>query len=534
MSERYLYRSLSSPTSIRLLHGCGVPEISRKPVQEIDGFPIFGPEQYTTQEYYLQEVDLDSNPEFEALSYTWKDDPIQTTSSWETITCDGREMAITDGLGNALRRLSTIKRDVPIWIDAICINQENTTERSNQVNMMERIYSAARTVVIWLGPTLTPKTWYFSGPQVSIQLMEDLPRLDASSSDNPLDFRRTAGALKGFGVSLVDLIALADFFGRPWFSRVWTIQELLLANEIVVYWGPFEIEWKTLYNTALVVSIFFQYTEVSGVIRRADQKWIDGARMHVLLKRLDQPLSKEPLDYYFDLSRSHAATDPRDKVFALLGLAEPGPGTVPFEADYSLPVEMVYMACASYVMRGRTGLQLLSMVEDKAERKLSGLPSWVPDLTAAARARRLRFHRAPARESQRHEIKGSSLVVEASSCAIVEAVAEGLEEIMDELWPLDLLRMLSSFGPVYATGERTLDVLCQTLAAPVVGPQEVDAELLRKSFDHWLVMQFMLSIAWADGYLQSSRHFLSRFLTGSATARGKNRDSLPGNWSESL
>lgn len=123
---------------------------------------------------------------------------------------------------------------------------------------------------------------------------------------------------------------------------------------------------------------------------------------------------------------------------------------------------------------------------------------------------------------------------EASSCAIVEAVAEGLEEIMDELWPLDLLRILSSFGPVYATGERTLEVLCQTLAAPVVGPQEVDAELLREGFDHWLVMQFMLPIAWADGYLESSGHFLSRFLTGSATARGNNRDSLPGNWPESL
>ncbi|EKG20144.1 Heterokaryon incompatibility [Macrophomina phaseolina MS6] len=536
MPGQYKYRTLSRPTSIRLLHGCGLNQSPGRSFQEIDGTRVFGPEQYTAQEYSLQEANLDANPKFEALSYTWQSDPTKpTTSSQEVIRCDGHELAITQNLADALRRLSTVQRDAPIWIDAVCINQEDIAERNQQVNMMGRIYSSARAVVVWLGPTRVSDAEHMSVPQRRLQMMEALPQLaESSPADDHVDFRYAAGALKGFEITATTLVALAHVFDSPWFSRVWTIQEIMLANEVVVYSGPFEYPWKTMYNTALVVGALFNNIRPTGWLAAIDRKYVEGARLHVLMKRFGQPLRRRPLEFYFDLARSHGATDPRDKVFALLGLAEPEPRTEYLDADYSRTVQEVYLLCASYVLRGRTGLQLLSMVEDKSERSLTSLPSWVPDLSVAPKARRLRFREDAQREARIYEVIGTSLILEACSCAIVETVAEGIEDIMDELRPLSLLRMLSSHGAAYPTGERALHAICHALAAPVMGPQDIDADRLRKSFGRWVLLLFLKAIAWAEGYLGDRGHYLNRFLTEGSFLRRKSRDSLPKDWSESL
>jgi hypothetical protein len=97
----------------------------------------------------IQDVDLDQQPQYTCLSYVWGVDPPGTQKP--IIVCLGTQLEVSINCHSALQRLRTMLGGFTIWIDAICINQENPREKSHQVAMMGRIYSAAKTVYIWLG-----------------------------------------------------------------------------------------------------------------------------------------------------------------------------------------------------------------------------------------------------------------------------------------------------------------------------------------------------------------------------------------------
>ncbi|KAF2802208.1 HET-domain-containing protein, partial [Mytilinidion resinicola] len=151
-----VYTPLKNETSIRLLrikgdHGAGVLRCT------------------------MTEADLDDNPVYEALSYTWQKDQSgflevvslssrigKVAKQWEklsnigvgneTIICNDQYLKVTPNLHDALLHLRRrSRRRTAIWIDAICIDQSNVHERNAQVNMMGRIFDSARQVVVWLG-----------------------------------------------------------------------------------------------------------------------------------------------------------------------------------------------------------------------------------------------------------------------------------------------------------------------------------------------------------------------------------------------
>ncbi|PVH78634.1 hypothetical protein DL98DRAFT_421844, partial [Cadophora sp. DSE1049] len=94
----------------------------------------------------LRIVALDRYPEYEALSYQWG-----TSSADQSIVIDGQHKAITPNLALALHSLRHEMRERVLWVDAICINQRSTKEKSSQVQLMNRIYAEASEVLIWLG-----------------------------------------------------------------------------------------------------------------------------------------------------------------------------------------------------------------------------------------------------------------------------------------------------------------------------------------------------------------------------------------------
>jgi len=99
----------------------------------------------------LRVVSLADSPRFTALSYVWGSPSAKT----RTILCDGAEITITQNCHDALVALRRRWSTLTIWVDAICIDQNNPAERSHQVLLMEEIYSWAETVYIWLGPGTT-------------------------------------------------------------------------------------------------------------------------------------------------------------------------------------------------------------------------------------------------------------------------------------------------------------------------------------------------------------------------------------------
>lgn len=92
---------------------------------------------------------LDDPPRFYALSYTWG-----APSKKETILCNGHKMKIAANLHEAIQTLFSppISLDMPIWIDAICINQGGDEEKGHQVHRMGDVYRTATKVVVWAWP----------------------------------------------------------------------------------------------------------------------------------------------------------------------------------------------------------------------------------------------------------------------------------------------------------------------------------------------------------------------------------------------
>lgn len=98
----------------------------------------------------LQVVSLDDEPTYESLSYAWGN-----KSKLKTIHLNGKPFEVTRNLWIALRRLRKQLHERILWADATCINQNDTLERSNQVAIMNQIYSTASKVFVWLGDSIS-------------------------------------------------------------------------------------------------------------------------------------------------------------------------------------------------------------------------------------------------------------------------------------------------------------------------------------------------------------------------------------------
>lgn len=89
----------------------------------------------------------DENLSYETLSYVWKDG-----AGTEPIWVEGKAASVTLSLFGALEQLRLVDSERTLWIDAICINQSDASEKTQQVDMMRRIYSQCKQCNIWLGP----------------------------------------------------------------------------------------------------------------------------------------------------------------------------------------------------------------------------------------------------------------------------------------------------------------------------------------------------------------------------------------------
>ncbi|KAK3386134.1 heterokaryon incompatibility protein-domain-containing protein [Podospora didyma] len=180
---------------------------------------------------------------YEALSYTWGDS-IKTAkiklypSREATISGD---MGITDNLAAALRRLRLSDRERFLWIDAICINQEDLAEREKQVVMMRNIFEGATQTIIWLGEedTVDSQSDTTTATRSALRCIGALQRPPAgypSSADEKSDVR-----------------ALSRLLSRQSFSRVWVYQEVMVSEAETMMCGAEIISWDKLHKACLAV-----------------------------------------------------------------------------------------------------------------------------------------------------------------------------------------------------------------------------------------------------------------------------------------
>ncbi len=158
---------------------------------------------------------------YSAVSYCWGDKP---EYSHELACRDPRHpltaLKITPNVDSLLRHLRKPHKSRHLWIDAICLNQEDQDEMSTPAMLMGVIYSQAKKVHIWLGA-------------------ETDGRLAADAFGL---LRRIVLGDDACRVSPDELAILRPLFGRSWFGRRWVIQEVALARHATVHCGPLSIE----------------------------------------------------------------------------------------------------------------------------------------------------------------------------------------------------------------------------------------------------------------------------------------------------
>lgn len=184
---------------------------------------------------------------YDALSYVWGPQTDKVP-----ITCNEEAINVTHNLHQALMQIRSESEEYVIWIDQLCINQDDSEERSREVALMGSIYSLARNVVVWLGPS-------DSDTAKVLELFSKLGRLrdfEASETyylalgDRSYDDRHSTHDTDTQGGKARTKIkpilppgaasiwnAVENFLNRPWFSRVWTLQEVVLAPACTVYCG---------------------------------------------------------------------------------------------------------------------------------------------------------------------------------------------------------------------------------------------------------------------------------------------------------
>ena len=327
---------------------------------------------------------------YSALSYTWNDSHLFSEEDLEKterlVVNNDASLMIRRNLASYFRHVRDSLADEseeswPIWIDALCINQQDIKERNAQVPRMREIYKLASIgVTAWLGPETDDST-------VALQFIKKIGGLSQSQAQNfpgtdRLDFSwwmaEEMSQLERdilSGVSVPQWQAVNNLFSRAWWCRTWVVQEGFMAQRLEFMCGKETIDWVILWQ--LLENLWGHSDWTRRVVPNGSTliaKSSPGRTILWLRQKKDQ------LDFLKTLYhlRPSRATNPMDKVYGVLGLAIDAKLVVP-SPDYSLTMEEVYLKLLQSMTDVRGDLDWLTLAGDLGEEL--GFPSWCPDLT---------------------------------------------------------------------------------------------------------------------------------------------------------
>lgn len=331
------------------------------------------------------DLHIKPRPRYKALSYV-RGDPKDVS----TILCNGKEISITRSLFLALHQLRQDSQQYVIWIDQLCINQSDLDERAQQVTMMGDIYSWAEEVIVWLGmpDDETALVWrillelgklcQFEPHEVfDLALGSPLTGKDAEMvvQTPPNALESTRGALKARVKlppgSSPEWKAVKRFFERPWFSRTWTFQEVLLSQSCTIICGKRSLSWTDPSDAVHAIDIVgfdkHMYATHKGIVE-----------IQVGRKRLRNGQSTA-LWLLLQNTRYRSATEPRDKIYAVRAAVRDSVAEN-IVVDYGETLGETYARAVKSCIEESKALTVLGSVEyRRTEESKLQMPSWVPD-----------------------------------------------------------------------------------------------------------------------------------------------------------
>ena len=320
----------------------------------------------------LVEQDL-SIAEFHALSYTWGDH-----TCTEAITCDGKLLTIRKNLFDALWQLREDEMLAPLWVDAVCINQTNTVEKTAQVKIMGDIYSRANLVITWLGVETDTDAMGVSWLRKLYKMFRD--RLNPSQEESCAMPAR-------LGIPNIDderWPALFKIFYRPYWFRVWIIQEFVLARELIVQCGRHRVGSEEV----LALGAMLEHYKTMRDVAEGNAPWDGVARIIPVPPVYELKLLKDRLGngesltllHLLNRMRMFEASVPHDKIFSLVSLSSDVTAGI---IDYGRNITDLQVEIAAECVQESLGFDLLSVAG--SEDHLEELPSWVPDWVCGGR-----------------------------------------------------------------------------------------------------------------------------------------------------
>jgi hypothetical protein len=316
------------------------------------------------------ELPLEAVPDYWALSYTWGA-PTIVSEVW----IGNQPLGITKNLECALKRLRHKRLFRPVWIDALCINQTDDGEKSRQVLLMRDIYETATRVIIYLGEDEDGSSQI---PGTCTKILEAVAKFTSLAGSEHLATHQLIIPRANYAsLGLPEIHspvweAFRKLLSRPWFLRVWIIQEAVVCKSAEVICGSWKLDWK-LFITSFELAIAADMPILGG----GGPSRASAGRLLFFMKVLG---SGEPkftpwkLIHLLHRCRIANATNPKDYVFGLLGLSIEAqePTLLP---NYSESVQQVYCRYASYLIEQGDGIAVLY----NSCSAMHGLPSWVPN-----------------------------------------------------------------------------------------------------------------------------------------------------------
>lgn len=313
----------------------------------------------------------DTKPNYNALSYVWGDQSIMVT-----IFCDGKHFKITRALHEALLQLRRTFHEKLLWVDAICIDQSDEERKTAQVRLMRTIYSEADTVIVWLGNELPTDK---SGCELMRKVQSALGRPEIENDNGSVTQTLNLHALGLPGMQDPAWDGAVKILSRPWFKRVWIVQELLVARTSICLCGNVDFNPSLIIGFAANVAKFSTSTNVLS--SRSFPIWhsLETSRGNARTLLSLGEYENRRLWKLLWSTRTFDATDPRDKVFALVALTDDISNDF---IDYGRSLRQILIDIAIFALTRRSVRlprvqDLLSYAE--ARTQPSDLPSWVPD-----------------------------------------------------------------------------------------------------------------------------------------------------------
>lgn len=330
---------------------------------------------------------------YTAISYTWGD----ATPVRQLVCSDGQLLSLSSTLSDLFDVLVRKQRSFTIYVDALCIDQNDPVEKANQVRLIGNVYSRAEDVMVWLGPAdeRSQKAFFYMKEGLA---SDNEPPSSETPNTGANGMHITPNELNPSTQDVVD--GLMRLLARRWFQRVWVIQEVILGTRILVACGDDTIDFATFESS---IRWLWSTTEVLEYLDIRHPSHL-GFRCATIMFGLKDDFTEDgPLDLesLFEAIFFFSATDSRDFVFAVQGIAASS-DLLP-DPDYTATIEDVFTKTAMNLLSTGACLDLLSMcgyghtvqaisclrfrgLPTSLISKTYSLPSWAPDFRQTAYA----------------------------------------------------------------------------------------------------------------------------------------------------